>query len=377
MLITVMLVGLLVGCAERATSIYAGLSVNARRELAGALAEQRRAELDADLQEAFALRPCRHVLLLSGGDAHGAFGAGVLAAWRENASLPRPEFDVVTGVSTGALMATFAFLNTPADDALLGELYTNLRDQNVFEGLWVPGPVNGLVYTTPLKKLIAKYVTPEVLARVAAEHRRGRRLYAATVDLDSGNTRLWPLSRIATEPGGLERFRKVLLASAAIPLFFPPVEIDGELHVDAGLREFVVLRKEMLGPDTAAAQATALRTGDGPEDVPTVYALVNGKLRSPPQAVENDLAGIGQRSLNLYTEALQILSLRDAAHLAAAHRPAFVFKYLAEPDDLDIPGATDTTPNPLGKIFDPKVTRQLYEAGKARGGRRGVGGRGW
>ena len=175
-------------------------------------------------------------------------------------------FDLVTGVSTGALMATFAFLGEERDDAVLRQVYTQTRDGDVMDGPFTPGPPNSVFDTGPLRRLIARYVTRDVIERVAAAHREGRRLYVATVELDTGAVVVWPLSRIASEavaPGGtgetgVERFRTILLAAAAIPVLFPPVEIDGGLHVDAGLRETVFLRAGMLGDSSAeSARATA------------------------------------------------------------------------------------------------------------------------
>src|SRR6266702_1520204 len=157
----ILAVVLIAGCSTRPNSRFAGLSPQQSRALTQHLALQRDQELQADLRSAFANHPPKNVLILSGGDANGAFGCGILSGWR-NAPGGRPKFDVVTGVSTGALIAVFAFLGEEQDDATLREVYTTIRDKDVFEGF---SPPNSVFDTTPLKRLIAKHVTPGALRR--------------------------------------------------------------------------------------------------------------------------------------------------------------------------------------------------------------------
>ena len=376
-----------VGCSARSASPYAGLSPQQARQLAATRSAERNAVLAADrstttaaattLTTADHRRPA-NVLILSGGDADGAFGCGILAG---QAAGPGggPRFDVVTGVSTGALIATFAFLGEPADHEALRAVYTTVRDADVFEGPFDLGPPNSLFGTTPLRRLIAARVTPDVFRRVAAAHAAGRRLYVSTVELESGETYVWPLSKLAFDsvgPAGaappegdpqLARFRDVLLAAAAIPVLFPPVAIGDGLHVDAGLREAITLRDFMLGAppvDSDDPQPAAAVPRAGAADArPVVWAVVNGKLRGAPETVGDNVASIGVRSLKLYTESLVLLSLRDAAHVAAAHGPAFRFRWVCEPDELD----PKPSPSLLPSMFDPAVTVPLYQAGYALG----------
>jgi predicted patatin/cPLA2 family phospholipase len=362
-------------CCTHRRSPFKGLSHEQSRALAQQFALRRDQEVQADLRSAFAGRSPKNILILSGGDANGAFGCGVLNGWR-NAPGGRPKFDIVTGVSTGALMAVFAFLGEEQDDATLREVYTTLRDKDVFEGLF---KASSVFDTAPLKRLIAKHVTPYTLRRVAAAHRDGRRIYVTTVELESGSVCIWSLGKIASDavypsststagaapgetdeiaPGAIERFRQILLAAAAIPVFFPPVEIDGGLHFDAGLREAVSLRLFMLGPDRGPRDETLADNSPA-----MVWAILNGKLRSPPAAVGNGLLSVGTRSLEVYNESVVILSLRDAAHVAASHDPPFQFRWLSEPDDLDAgPG-----PGLFHPMFDPTVMKRLYAAGEPLG----------
>ena len=381
-LIVVLILG---GCCTRPHSPFKGLAPQEARAVAHRLALRRDQELQADLRSAFARHSPRNILILSGGDAHGAFGCGILDGWRK-APAGRPKFDVVTGVSTGALIGTFAFLGEEEDDATLREVYTTIRDKDVFEGFFNSSSVFD---TGPLKSLLAKHVTLRTIRRAAAAHREGRRLYVTTVELESGGVCIWPLSKIAfdavhsssgsnanpqfseadeIDPAGVERFRQVLLAAASIPVFFPPVEIDGGFHFDAGLREAISLRLFMLGLPHADEAPSLKSSGETSADKlvnspPTVWAIVNGKLRSPPKAVRPNLFSIGNRSLEVYNETVVILSLRDAAHVAATHNPPFQFRWLSEPDELEAgPG-----PGLFHAMFDPTVTKRLYAAGEPLG----------
>jgi hypothetical protein len=350
-----------IGCAAPSASPFRGLSPQQARALARQMDEARQRELDADLRSAFTLRPPHSVLVLSGGDQDGAFGSGFLHGWRK-APGGRPGFDVVTGVSTGALMATFAFLGEERDDAAMRAVYTNVSPSDIYR-VFGPGSFDAILDTEPLRRLIAKYVTVEQIRRVAAAHRQGRRLYVATVDLDANQVVIWPLSRMAAEQGDacIERYRAVLLATASVPVFFPPVTIDGDLHVDAGLHESLFLRRAMLGIGKAIDSSAA---GANP---PTVYVIVNGKMRVAPKAIPDGIVAISMRSLDLYTDSQQLFNLRDAAHVALCHRPPFGFQYVTEPDALD-----EGDDSPLSVDFDRARTQRLYAAGEALGAKPGA-----
>lgn len=187
--------------------------------------------------------PPAHFLALSGGGDAGAFGAGLLCGW--TAAGNRPQFGLVTGVSTGALLAPFAFLGSKYDDALR-TFYTTITPDDILEerGM-ISGVFNdGLADNSPLKRLVEKAVTEEMFKEIGAEHFKGRFLLVATTNLDARRPVIWNMTKIAASgaPGSLELFRSVLVASAAIPGAFPPsmiqVEVDGqpyqEMHVDGG-----------------------------------------------------------------------------------------------------------------------------------------------
>ena len=190
------------------------------------------------------LASTRTYLALSGGGADGAYGVGVLNGW--TAAGTRPTFSVVSGVSTGGLIAPFAFLGSQYDDTLR-EVYTSgiaeslLDDPSIIRVLFG----SGLFGNKRLRELVARYVGPEILAAVARENAKGRKLLVVTTDLDTQRTVVWDMGKIAAvgSPEALRLFRDVMAASASIPLVFPPILIEAEgqgrrfeeMHVDGGV----------------------------------------------------------------------------------------------------------------------------------------------
>ena len=197
--------------------------------------------------------PPVNFLAISGGGDDGAFGAGLLVGW--TASGTRPEFKGVTGVSTGALIAPFAFLGSEEDHALR-EVYTTIGPQNILKprGLLAALTDDGLADNSPLFELISHHINTEFLARIVREYQdKGRLLLVGTTDLDARRPVIWNMGEIAMaahdNPKALDLFRKIMLASAAIPGAFPPVMIDvevngkpyQEMHVDGGAQAQVFL----------------------------------------------------------------------------------------------------------------------------------------
>jgi predicted acylesterase/phospholipase RssA len=220
-----------------------------------------------------------NALAISGGGANGAYGAGLLTEWTRKG--PRPQFQLVTGVSTGALTAPFAFLGPDWDDKL-AKAYLGAQVQ----GLLRPrGPLilltPGIYSKRPLERLVASYVTNELVAAVAAEHAKGRRLLVASTDLDTEELVVWDLGAIAAHGGPQARklFAEVLVASASIPLVFPPSLIKvrsgaktfTELHVDGQTESafFAVPQSLLYGPGPAPTKATFQVR---------IYVIVNGRL---------------------------------------------------------------------------------------------------
>lgn len=187
--------------------------------------------------------PSAHFLAISGGGDNGAFGAGLLTGWSEAGN--RPKFKLVTGISTGALIAPFAYLGSEYDQRLK-EVYTSITADDIFVQRSLLGGLfgDGLSDTTPLFALVARYAGQDMLDAIAKEHARGRLLFIATTDLDARRSMVWDIGAIASsgDPKALGLFHQVLVASASIPGAFPPVmvdvEVDGqryhEMHVDGG-----------------------------------------------------------------------------------------------------------------------------------------------
>jgi predicted acylesterase/phospholipase RssA len=174
--------------------------------------------------------PPSYFLAISGGGGDGAFGAGLITGWTGHG---RPEFKVVTGISTGALIAPFAFLGPKYDD-VLRQIYTTSTDTSIYKkrSFLAALTSDAMASTEPLAATIRQLVTPEFIAEIAAEYAKGRILLVGTTDLDSHHGVIWNMTALAAskEPGAIGLFRQILLASASIPGAFPPVMIDVTLN---------------------------------------------------------------------------------------------------------------------------------------------------
>src|ERR1700730_10896025 len=249
-------------------------------------------------------------LILSEGGADGAYGAGVLSGWTKEGS--RPAFSVVTGASTGALIAPYAFLGADYDDRLHRQ-YTTVTAADIFELNETP---ESMFDDWPLASLIAKIVTPEMLHGVADEHQRGRRLFVATTNLDAARPGIWNLGVIAAQHGepGLHLFRQVLLASASIPGMFQPVMIDvqangqhfQEMHADGGA----------AAPFYVAPESFLLGATDHRLPASAIFIVINGKLTPEFQMTDRTTASILGRSIGV------ALKAAARAEIAAVHSVA-------------------------------------------------------
>ncbi len=299
--------------------------------------------------------PVRSALVLSGGGAYGAFSAGLLKGWSESGT--RPTFDVVTGISTGALIAPLAFLG-PEFDRDLEVLYTTLRNRDVFRRRPLPTVLwaDSLAEPTPLRGRIEAMATLEFLDRVAAEHKKGRRLYVGTTDLDTTRLVVWDLGAIASgiDPGRRSLFCDVILASCSVPAVFPPVainvEVDGrqctELHVDGGVSSVAFLPSAALGvgPTGEVDPASA-----GAE----MYVVLASNLDAPHDPVERRLVEVSGEALSGVMRSRQegdLLKLFLLARYSGAR-----FHLAAVPSDIP----ADRT----GLEFEPAAMRRLFEAG--------------
>ena len=243
--------------------------------------------------------PPAHFLVISGGGDNGAFGAGLLVGWTKAGD--RPEFKLVTGISTGALIAPFAFLG-PEYDAKLKEVYTTISADDVFLERGVVGGFFGdaLADSKPLFDLVGRYANQDMLDAIAQEYARGRILLIATTNLDARQPVVWNIGEIAAsgDPKALELFHKVLVASASIPGAFPPVmvdvEVDGtpyqEMHVDGG-----TMAQAFLYPP--ALDVVELSEGQEAQRERHVYIIRNARLDPDWASVERQTLSIVGRSV--------------------------------------------------------------------------------
>ncbi|MEM8748654.1 MAG: patatin-like phospholipase family protein [Pseudomonadota bacterium] len=269
------------------------------------------------------------ILALSGGGADGAYGVGVLNGWTKRGD--RPKFDIVTGVSTGALMSVYAFLG-PKYDALLKELYTTQEESDIYREKGPTGLLTDSLYdNTPLKEQIEKFITQEVIDKVAAEHAKGRRLYIATTNLDSSQLVVWDMGLLASNGGegradNLQLFQKVMRASSAIPVLFPPVYIKPkrgvqlrQAHVDGGVKAPVLIS------DFLFKQPARKRE---------LYVIVNGSL-----ALQNSFQAVRPNIRNIATMAVGGLT-SELTHQVVyrgyvrAQNSGTKFQLTAIPDDV-------------------------------------------
>lgn len=212
--------------------------------------------------------PAANFLGISGGSDDGAFGAGLLIGWSDAGT--RPEFKLVSGVSTGALIAPFAFLGS-AYDPQLRAVYTGIQPSDVYTQRSILTALfsESFADTAPLFRLISRYVTDDMLAAIARGYANGRLLLIGTTDLDAERPVIWNIGAIAAsgKPGALELVRKILLASAAVPGLFPPVMIDveaggqrfEEMHVDGGAVAQMFLYPPSIGLHLDIRQAALVR----------------------------------------------------------------------------------------------------------------------
>lgn len=299
-------------------------------------------------------RSVRNSLAISGGGSDGAYGAGVLAGWSRSGR--RPEFNLVTGVSTGALTAPFAFLGR-AYDPVLREIYTTYSTNQLFTPQPLAGILGGTALTdnTGLREMLKKYITPKVLKAIARQHRRGRRLLVATTNLDAQRPVVWDLGAIAASntPNSATLFRDVLLASAALPGIFPPVIINvrakgksyQELHVDGG-----TVGQVFLLPDGTIRSANKKRII--PRGKLRLFVLLNAKSTPQYQTIKSNTISIASRSV---ATLLKAQGNGDVFRLYTnARRNNIDFNLAAIPDSFQM------TPK---EPFDPVYMKALFDQG--------------
>jgi predicted acylesterase/phospholipase RssA len=291
-------------------------------------------------------------LALSGGGADGAYGAGVLNGWTTVGT--RPKFTVVSGVSTGGLIAPFAFLG-PAYDATLREVYTSGIAESLLDAPSILKALfgSGLFGNTRLRELVARYVDQNMLATIAEEHAKGRDLLIVTTDLDTQRTAIWDMGRIAEirTPQALGLFRDVMAASASIPVVFPPMMIDAEangnhfqeMHVDGGV----------TAPVLTLPEAFILRNGAFVRGARIdIYILINNKVERDFQLVPNSTIDIAARASASVTKTQTRSILYETFDFARRSNFGFNLTYI----DKGFPSSGSSG-------FETNYMRSLYQYG--------------
>ncbi|MGB5619266.1 MAG: patatin-like phospholipase family protein [Desulfobacterales bacterium] len=293
-------------------------------------------------------------LAISGGGPQGAFGAGLLVGWTETGT--RPEFTMVTGISTGALSAPFAFLG-PTYDAQLKEIYTRYSTDDLVKRRSILAIVTGdsATSTKPLRALVARYFNEQVIDAIAQEFRKGRQLFIGTTDLDADRPVIWNITRIAAsgDPKAVELIHKVLVASASIPVAFPPViievEADGkrydEMHADGGTSTQIFLYPVGLDWDLVIEK---LEVKGGP----SVYLIRNARLRPVRKAMIRKVFPIADRSIS---SLIRTQGIGDMYRVyLAAERDGIDYNLAYVPDDFN---------EKPKEMFDPEYMKRLFDVG--------------
>jgi hypothetical protein len=302
--------------------------------------------------------PPSHILALSGGGDQGAFGAGLLNGW--TASGKRPQFLLVTGISTGALIAPFAFLGPKYDDHLK-QFYTNTPPKDLIELRSFLAAITNdhIADTAPLRKLLAKFINQAFLDEIAVEYLKGRELWISTTNLDARRRVIWNMTKLASSksPRALSLFQDIMIASAAIPGAFPPVlievEVDGkryhEMHVDGGAMAQVFV----YPPDIHLA---ALSEESGGQRERILHIVMNARIDPDWAETERNALSIASRAITSMINTQGIGDLYRLYLTAARDRVAFNLAHI--PSDFNHPHLEE---------FDNDFMRALYTRGYAFG----------
>jgi hypothetical protein len=297
--------------------------------------------------------PPASLLAISGGGDAGAFAAGLLAGW--TASGTRPQFRVVTGISAGALIAPFAFLGSRYDD-VIRSVFTSVRSGDVFHrrSMLIGLASDGMADSEPLSRLVAEYVTPQILAAVAEEYAKGRALEIGTTDLDAGRPVTWNMGAIAASgaPGALELFRKIMIASTSIPGKVSPamidVEVDGkhfqEMHVDGG-----VITQVFLYPPRILIDWQRI-TGRPYRRELHAYVIRNGRLEPEWSDTERHTLNIGGRAISALIQTQGISDLHRIYQAAQRDGVDFNLAYIGS--DFNYPHHEEFDPEYMKGLFD-------------------------
>jgi hypothetical protein len=295
------------------------------------------------------------VLAISGGGANGAYGAGLMKGWSEEGS--RPVFKVVTGVSTGAISAPYIFLGKEYD-CELEIVYTTISTKDVMSSRNPFAILFGdsMASNKPLDNVIGKLADCDLLAKIAEEHRRGRRLYVGTCNIDAQKFVVWDMGAIAAK-GDCDLFRRVIVASAAIPVIFPPsifhVDAEGqcfdEFHTDGGTMTQVFAVGKLL----EGMQGAAKHLGIDPSKIKArLYIIRNGYMSAKYSPVKDNIASLAARSFDTI---INSQGIGDAYRLYTfAKQNGTDYNLAFIPPDFN---------DESKEMFDPCAMRKLFQRG--------------
>jgi predicted acylesterase/phospholipase RssA len=306
------------------------------------------------------------LLVISGGGDWGAFGAGVLKGWgRVKGPLARPQFDVVTGVSTGALIAPFAFLGDEASIERIVQLYRNPQTDIATSRGWLFFlPDNPSLYVLPgLERELGTAIDRTMLERIVAEGAKGRALLVNTTNVDLGDNRVWDLTAEAkvSLAGDEEHVRRVLLASAGIPAVFPARGIGEYLYVDGAITGNIIYGGETREAESLVARWHA-KHPRRPMPRLRYWVIFNNQIRFPPQVTADRWPDIMGRTTIMATQTSTLNSLRHLYAMAEVAR----LKYKADIEVRLITVPEDYVPSKPG-TFVKEVMNELADLGERMG----------
>ncbi|MEM9109197.1 MAG: patatin-like phospholipase family protein [Planctomycetota bacterium] len=314
--------------------------------------------------------PTLDILILSSGGPDGAFGAGVLEGWSkvEDPALRRPQFDRVTGISTGALMAPYAMVGTDEAYHTLAEFYSN-PDPKWMDGsiLWsVIRNKPSLFDNARLEKTLREAIDADMLNRIGERTEENALLLVGATNMDLGRFRIFDLTQLAKD-GDEERFEDIMLASAAIPGVFPPVVIDNFSYGDGGAKAnlFLGVDRDLIWRKDAGPWWNEARVKAGsPKLRVRHWIIVNGKLQADPSPAPKTWSTMGTRAISQMLRAANIRSLQqlDVMRRLSVERPDVQFEvyWVAIPPDYELPEMKDG-------MFDKQYMRELVELGRKMG----------
>lgn len=301
-------------------------------------------------------------LAMSGGGDFGAFGAGVLVGWgtAQNASDRRPDFDVVTGVSTGALLAPFAYVGTDEVCQQVETLFRNPKKDWIHDrGFLGFLPYNPSFMTIPgLERDINAAISDSLIQKMSDESKKGKVLAISATDLDLGRQKFWDVgveAEGATASGDPSKVRKIMLASAAIPAAFPPIAIDGSLYADGGVTANVFLRLDPTSPDAILPRWNKAHP-DKPFPKMRYWIIVNNQLSQAPMTVQSKWPSVLGPSLATAIRSATVAEVRwlsaQADYVNAVYKTDIEVRMLAIPDDWRAPVKGDFKKETMESLAD-------------------------